>query len=464
MVESDRVEFKLEAGVSFAKEIVGFANAEGGSIYVGVSDDGAPIGVEDSDATQLKIISMVRDAVVPDATGLVRVRALSQSECQALFGAPAPCGLVVVVEVQRGGSSPYYLAGKGPTPSGVFVRQGPSTAPASRDAILAMIQRAAGFSFEQELSLEQELSFSVAKSEFAKRGLKLGTSQMRTLRLLNEDGLYSNLALLLSDECPFVLQAATFQGVTVTTMRDRRFFEGSVLAQVRQLTEYLALRNDTSGVITLKGREETQSYPEEALREALLNMVMHRDYSSGAINKVSVFDDRIEFHTAGGLAHGIRKEEVTSGTSVCRNPRLADVLFRLKLVEAYGTGLLRIFAAYAGQPVEPVVEVSENVFRLTLPNLNYVREHGASVWVGKAVAGEATPGFSRLGRPHPARTGEVRHMILNIVGSNGAITRLEVEQILGVSRSSAGRILEGMVSDGDLKKNGRGRATSYTAA
>lgn len=340
---------------------------------------------------------------------------------------------------------------------------GPSTAPASRDAILAMIQRAAGFSFEQELSLEQGLSFSEARSEFANRGLKLGVSQMRTLRFVNEDGLYSNLALLLSDECPFVLQAATFQGLSVTTMRDRRIFEGSVLAQIRQLTEYLALRNDTSGVITLTGRVETQSYPEDALREAILNMVMHRDYASAAINKVSVFDDRIEFHTAGGLAHGIRKEEVTSGTSVCRNPRLADVLFRLKLVEAYGTGLPRVFAAYAGQPVEPVVEVSENVFRLTLPNLNYVREHGAPAQA-RAAAEEATPGFTRLGRPHPARPGEVRHMILNIVGANGAITRLEVEQILGVSRSSAGRLLEGMVSDGDLKKSGRGRATAYTAA
>ena len=84
----------------------------------------------------------------------------------------------------------------------------------------------------------------------------------------------------------------------------------------------------------------------EALREVVLNMVMHRDYGSPAINKASVFDDRIEFMTAGGLARGVRMDEVTNGTSVCRNPRLANVMFRLGMVEAYGMGLPRVFAAY----------------------------------------------------------------------------------------------------------------------
>ncbi|QOY60987.1 RNA-binding domain-containing protein [Thermophilibacter immobilis] len=462
MQESDRIEFKSELSSALAREVIGFLNAEGGTVYVGVADDGTPLGVTDADEAALRVTNMVRDAILPDAISFVRVTLVNPDACATLFGTRPTLGPVVAVEVQHGGSRPYYLGRKGPSSAGVFVRQGASCAPASRDAILKMIQESVGYSFEEALSLDQELTFESARKVFSERRVKLGAAQMRSLRLINEDGLFSNLALLLSDQCPLVLQAATFQGVDVLTFRDRRIFEGSVLDQFRQVLDYLDLRNDTSGTITLPYRIEVRSYPDTAVREALLNMVMHRDYASRAVNKVSVFDDRIEFLTAGGLAPGIREEEVTSGISVCRNPRLADVLFRLGFVEAYGMGLPRVFAAYAGQPVQPRAEVSENLFKLTLPNLNYVRERGAPAWTrGAAPVGGVPSGLAALRAPRPERAGESRHMVLNVVGSNGHVTRLEVEEVLGLSRSGAGRLLEGMVADGLLAKTGGGRSTSY---
>lgn len=202
----------------------------------------------------------------------------------------------------------------------------------------------------------------------------------------------------------------------------------------------------------------------EALREVVLNMVMHRDYGSPAISKASVFDDRIEFMTAGGLARGVRMDEVTNGTSVCRNPRLANVMFRLGMVEAYGMGLPRVFAAYAGRSVKPIVEASAHVFKLTLPNLNYVREHGVPTWAeeGSLVPMGGVPRtMEQVPGPRVMRPGDSIHMVMNIVESNGSITRVEVEQVLGVSRSSAGRLLEGLMQEGKLKKVGSGRSSAY---
>ena len=179
-----------------------------------------------------------------------------------------------------------------------------------------------------------DLTFDALRKSFSAAKLELGLRQMRTLSLRNSEGVYTNLGLMLSDQCSFSFQLASFQGTDVRIIKDRKILEGSVLSQLEQIFDYLEFRNETSGIITVPYRIETRSYPDDALREAVLNMVMHRDYGSSAINKASVFDDRIEFMTAGGLARGVRMDDVTNGTSVCRNPRLANVMFRLGMVEA----------------------------------------------------------------------------------------------------------------------------------
>lgn len=319
-------------------------------------------------------------------------------------------------------------------------------------------------SFEDLPCGADDLTFEALRKSFSEAKLELGLRQIRTLGLKDSGDTFTNLGLMLSDQCPFSFQLASFQGTDVRIIKDRKILEGSVLLQLEQMFDYLEFRNETSGIITLPYRIETRSYPDDALREVVLNMVMHRDYGSPAINKASVFDDRIEFMTAGGLARGVRMDEVTNGTSVCRNPRLANVMFRLGMVETYGMGLPRVFAAYAGRSVKPIVEASAHVFKLTLPNLNYVREHGVPTWAeeGSLVPMGGVPRtMEQVPGPRVMRPGDSIHMVMNIVESNGSITRVEVEQVLGVSRSSAGRLLEGLVQEGKLKKVGSGRSSAY---
>lgn len=461
MREDEKTEFKREVTADVAREVAAFANAEGGTVYIGVADDGSVVGVGDVDTESLRVTNLLRDSIVPDVMELIHVRSIDSQVASKLFGASSG-EEIIAIEVAAGSRKPYYLAKKGLVPSGVPIRRGPSSIPATRDVILAMIRKTANYSYEEEVSVSQELEFSQLKAIFAKRRVKLGARQMRSLMMCNEDGQYTNLAYILSDDCQMRFQVASFQGCDVRVFKDRKVFDGCILEQVNKLVDYLEFRNETSGRIAMPHRVRVRSYPDDALREAVCNMVMHRDYTSRAINKISVFDDRIEFHTAGGLAPGVYKDEVICGMSVCRNPRLADLMFRLGLVEVYGTGLPRIFAAYEGRSVQPLVECSDNVFRLTLPNINYAIEHGGGKKNGKQTAEECRDeGLETLPGPRPWEIGEVRRMILNLIDLNGKITRIEVEKVLGCSRSSAGRLLEGMVSDGLIDKVGAARSTAY---
>ena len=119
---------------------------------------------------------------------------------------------VVVVDIQRGTDRPYYLAKKGMRPEGVYVRQGYSSVPATDTAIRRMIKETDGDRFEAMRCLNQDLTFEATKKEFELRKTDFEPQQMRTLKLIDQDGLYSNLALLLSDQCVHTIKVAVFQG------------------------------------------------------------------------------------------------------------------------------------------------------------------------------------------------------------------------------------------------------------
>ncbi len=190
-------------------------------------------------------------------------------------------------------------------------------------------------------------------------------------------------------------------------------------------------------------RVDHRAYPPAALREALLNAIVHRDYAYSASTLISVYRDRMEIVSVGGLIPGFHLNDVTSGLSICRNPKLANVFYRLSLIEAYGTGLKKILAAYQPMEADQLFQVTENVFKVTLPCLNNGR---SSV-------------------PHsPAAHLTAEEAVLVYLSTKEMITRLEVEQITGTSSASAARILKRMVQSGALIRIGEGRSTRYMLA
>ena len=422
--ESETVELKEIVTESIKKEIIAFANCAGGTIYIGVRDNGTICGIEQADNALLQITNMVRDSIKPDVSMFIHYN------IEELDG-----NRVLTVEVQRGTNRPYYLSSKGLRPEGVFVRQGTSAVPATDSAIRQMIKETDGDSFECMRSTEQILTFIKTEKEFDKRGIPFGSTQKQTLKILNEDGIYTNLGLLLSDQCLHTVKVAVFEGTDQSVFKDRREFAGSLMQQLNETYEYIDMHNPTQATFEKLLRIDTRSYPEIAVREALLNSFVHRDYSYRASTLVSIYTDRIEFVSVGGLMPGISLDDIMMGLSVCRNMHLANVFYRLQFIEAYGTGMQKIKKAYQGSGKTPVIEISDNAFKIVLPNIN-----------NKKQLKDAE---------------DVETIILEFVRKNGIITRADVEIECDVSTPTAARILKRMTEKGVLKRKGNARGTKY---
>ena len=424
-VESKLVELKETIVDDIKKEVIAFINSEGGNLYVGVADDGHVIGLDDPQSDMLRLTNMIRDTIKPDATMFV--------ECQI---EKIDTKDFVRVQVQKGTHAPYYLVGKGIRPEGVFVRQGTSSVPASEDAIRRMIKESDGDCFETMRSLNQDLSFETLTEECSGRDIVLGAPQMVSLGIKTPDGVYTNLGLLLSDQCTHTIKTALFSGVKKEQFQDRKEFSGSILQQMNDAYAFIDLNNKKKSTFSGLHRIDQRDYPEIAVREALLNSLVHREYSFSSSTLISIFYDRIEFVSLGGLVKGLTLKDIMLGISQCRNEKLAAVFYRLQLIEAYGTGIPKIIESYEGCSCQPKIESSDNAFKITLPNRNQ----------DLAYLPETT---------------KSERAVLAFAGEKGKLQRIDVEEKLGVSRSRANHILKQLLDKGMLKPVGNGRNRQY---
>jgi ATP-dependent DNA helicase RecG len=429
--ESETVELKAIAVEDIKKEIIAFANCRGGKLYVGVQNDGTVLGLENPDETSLQISNMVRDAIKPDLTMFLHYETLV-----------ADGKKILVIDIQQGTEKPYYIAKKGLRPEGVYVRQGYSSVPATNTAIQGMIKETDGDHFEEMRSLEQNLTFESAKKTFARRHVKFGPEQMKTLGMITQDGVYTNLALLLSDQCVHTIKAAVFQGTKQSEFKDRREFTGSLFQQMDEVYDFINFHNQTHSSFEKLYRIDRRDYPEIAVREALLNLLVHREYSFRASTFISIYTDRLEFTSIGGLVRGVTLEDVTMGISVCRNVKLANIFYRLELIEAYGTGLIKIMEAYEGTGMKPQIETSDNAFKIILPNMNSVSEP-----------------LRQAQNKSEKDTPETK--VIALAKERGFVTRKEVEILLDMGQSSCGRLLKKMTENGLLVQEGKGKKTHY---
>ena len=441
IAENKTTEFKREYVEDIKNTIIAFANCDGGTLYIGVNDDGTACGVDNVDGTMLRVTNAIRDAVRPDVTMFV--------ECNNDLMDEKP---IVRVTVQRGTARPYYLHGKGIRPEGVYVRQGASTVPATDAAILNMIKETSGDSYEAARSLDQRLTFNKAIDFFEKRKIEFGRTQMRTLHLIWDDDTYTNLAFLLSEQCTHMIKLAVFEGSKKSVFKDRRELSGSLLEQMEEAFNYIDRYNRTRAEFSGLDRLDMRDYPPEAIREALLNAIVHRDYSFSGATLISIFEDRIEFVTIGGLVKGITLDDVKLGISVLRNQHLANIFYRLRLIEAYGTGILKINECYDDYDVKPLIETTGNAFKITLPNTNFHAEEQKS---------SLTPKTS--GSTSVTKKEERISTVLDLCRSKGSIVRSDVEMALGVSQSTAILLLRELTDDGVLIKKGKTKNLRYYA-
>jgi ATP-dependent DNA helicase RecG len=265
-----------------------------------------------------------------------------------------------------------------------------------------------------------------------------GRSQQKTLGIVNDEGIYTNLGLLLSDQCMHTIKLAVFQGTDRSIFRNRREFSGSLFTQFNEVTEFVGKYNQIHAEIKGMYRIDTLDYPMEALREALLNVLVHRDYSFSDSAFISIFDNRIEFTSIGGLVKGLSYNDIMQSVSVARNKKLANVFYRLTLIEAYGTGIQKIMQGYSGLDTEPEIVITDNVFRIILPNIN------------------------EIPKKQPTSFNESEHIIMDLFADKDAITRKDVEVALSLSHAMAARLLKGLIDKGAIQAVGSGNKIRYT--
>ena len=427
MKESQTIEFKSILTENLKYEVLAFANTDGGSIYVGVDDDGNAIGLENIEGSMLSITNMIRDSIHPDVTLFTSVKEIS------LDGKP-----IIEIDVRKGTERPYFLKGKGIRPEGVYVRQGTSSVPASYSAILKMIKETSDDSYERAVSLVQDLTFSGIEAAFRGRNLGFSAAEKRTLGLTTQDNLYTNLAFLLSDQCTHSIKAAVFEGDSKAAFKDRKEFHGSVLSQLEEaysfINRYNRINSEFNGLV----RTDRRDYPEQAIREALVNAIVHREYALSGPILINIFENRIEITTLGGLVSGLTVNDIMLGVSILRNRNLGNIFYRLQLIEAYGTGITKIMESYGDHSEKPKLDISDNAFRITLPNTN-----------------------CRKAGKQKGRISSREEKIIDLFQGNETIARKDIEEALGVSQATAILIARDMVEKDILLRESGGKYSRY---
>lgn len=415
--ENERVEYKREFIDDIAKEVIAFANTNGGEIYVGVNDDGTPAPLENTDDTYTRITNSVRDSVAPDVT---------------MFTKYSLNNGVIKVNVSEGSSKPYYLKSKGLKPSGVYIRQGASSVQASPEQIRRMIKLSDRDSYEEMRSLEQELTFNTAAETFEKHNIPFSEDKYKALGIVSiSDSLFTNLGLIISDQCRHTIKAAVFADEENISFIDHREFGGSVFSQIENAFEYIMLNNKNRSVFSGIDRIDIPDYPEAAIREALLNAVVHRDYGFSGSIIVNINNKCIDIISIGGLVPGLSEEDIMNGISQPRNRNLAEMFHRLNYIESYGTGIRKIISLYSDQTVKPEISITPNSFRISLPNRNN-------------------------GNPVTANVPSQYQTVIDYLKGHGSMTEEELQELLGIKRTRAYILYKAMEKEGFITVLGKG--------
>jgi len=422
--ETEKIEFKSNMLGDIYKELIAFANTDGGTLYIGLNNRGEAAPLPDVDDTYTRITNGIRDAIAPDVTIFVKYTLADNK--------------VINIEISEGSYKPYYLKSKGIKPSGVYVRQGASSVQASPEQIRQMIKNADGDIFEELRSLEQELTFNFCADTFAKNNVEFSGDKYNILGIRNHtQQLYTNLGWLLSDQCKHSIKVAVFADEKNTIFRDRKEFTGSVLRQLEETFDYLQLCNKNHSVIDGLIRKDYWDYPTNAVREALLNSLIHRDYGFSGSIIINVNNKQMEFISIGGLLPGISTEDIRNGISQLRNENLAKVFQRLNFIETYGTGIRRIFTLYESCPIPVTIDVTPNSFKIILPNMNTAKENTAS-----SIENSVTPQMQ---------------LLLDYLKEHSEISDEEVQALLNVKRTRAFNLTKQLSDAGLVTIMGRGK-------
>ena len=355
MTESSRIEYKRELTDDLEKEVVAFLNArEGGVIYIGLDDSGQVFGVNECDRVQLAVKDRLKNNIRPSIMGLFEIIHERRVDSD-----------VVRITVAGGLEKPYYLKKFGMTEKGCFLRVGSAAEPMPKEMIEAFYGKRVRNTVGRMESPRRDLTFEQLRIYYQERGLTLNERFLKNLELLTTDDQPNFAAYLLADENGVSFQIAKYTGTDrVDLVENRDYGRCSLVKALKSVLDRLDVENTIFAKITYPLRQERELFNSIAMREAVINAVVHNDYSYGATPKIEFFSDRVEVTSMGGLPYGVTEADFFGGCSVPRNKEIMRVFRDLEIVEHLGSGVPRILKAYGRGAFEIRDSYVRIVFRL----------------------------------------------------------------------------------------------------
>lgn len=338
IIENSRVEFKTKLVDDLEENIIGFLNSKyGGNIYIGVADNGKIIGLNGNiDLLQRKIKDRIISNIEPSVLGLFDIEVLETDNKKYLN-----------IIVARGLEKPYHLKGMGMTPDSCFIRIGSSNERMDEHLINKLFRERTKNSLKNIVSPNQNLTFRDLKIYYTEKGFDVGENFEKQLDFYTADGKYNYVAYLLADENRVSIKVAKYAGTDVDELIENyEFGYCSLVKATHRVLEKFITENKIFAKITYPERKEQPMYDYKAVREVIINAIVHNDWSNEYPPKFEFFSDRLEVSSFGGIQNEFTEEEFLQGYSAPKNPELMRVFKDLELVEHLGTGIRRILKRY----------------------------------------------------------------------------------------------------------------------
>lgn len=420
--ENNRIEYKRELTEDLEKETVAFLNyREGGFIFIGIDKDGNTVGVSNSDELQLKIKDRIKNNILPSCMGLFDVIA------EKIDGKD-----IIKIIVASGSEKPYYIKKKGMSEKGCFIRVGAAAEPMPSSMIEDLFSRRTRNSIGKIVSPRQDLTFEQLKIYYEAKGLNLNENFAKNLELLTDDGKYNYVAYLMADLNGNSIKVAKYAGTDrVDLIENNEYGYCSLIKATKAVLEKLEIENRTSARITSKERIEKRLWDAVAIREAVINAVVHNDYTREIPPKFEIFSDRLEITSAGSLPEGLTREEFFDGVSIPRNKEIMRIFKDLEMVEQLGSGVPRILKAYS----KDNFIFMEHFIRMNFPAIEPVYEKDS-------------------GKTSVKTSGKTSGKILLLIRKTPDITIPEMSKKIGVTERSIERNIEKLKKEGKLRRIG----------
>jgi predicted HTH transcriptional regulator len=336
-IEDSRTEFKVKLVDDLEESVIAFLNKDGGNIYIGVDDNGNVIGLKNNiDLFQRKVKDKIISSVEPSVLGLFDLDVLEKDNKKYLK-----------ITIAKGYETPYHIRGMGMTPDSCFIRVGSSNERMDEHLINKMFRERTKNSLKNIISPRQDLTFTDLKIYYSEKGFEVGDNFEKQLEFFTKDGKYNYVAYLLADNNRVSIKVAKYVGTDVDElMENYEFGDCSLIKATYRVLEKFRTENKVYAKITYPDRKEQPMYDYTAVREVIINAIVHNDWSTEYPPKFEFFSDRLEVSSFGGIQSEFTEEEFLQGYSAPKNPELMRVFRDLELVEHLGTGIRRILKRY----------------------------------------------------------------------------------------------------------------------